>query len=67
MSRKFFQLIQAMNAITVISFVIFCLHIGSLHSHAEGESGALTVMQQADEGDDNGIFIHLCSLLCHQI
>ncbi|XP_045189299.2 nucleotide exchange factor SIL1-like [Mercenaria mercenaria] len=52
MSSKVFHIVQAMNAITVLSCVILCLHVSSLHSHAESESGALTVVQQED---DNGV------------
>jgi hypothetical protein len=49
MSKRIFHLVQAMNTVTVISFVIFCLHVCSHHGLAESESAALTIVQQEDE------------------
>lgn len=54
MSKRIFHLVQAMNTVTVISFVIFCLHVCSHHGLAESESAALTIVQQEDE---NGVTI----------
>ncbi|XP_060571318.1 nucleotide exchange factor SIL1-like [Ruditapes philippinarum] len=54
MSKRIFHLVQAMNTVTVISFVIFCLHVCSHHGLAESESAALTIVQQEDE---NGVTV----------
>lgn len=52
MGRRLLRLIQLMNGVSMLLFVIFCIHSLSCHSNAQSDGGALSVVHT--EENDNG-------------
>ena len=52
MGRGLLRAIRVMNAISLLLFVVLCLHSLSHHTSADDSAGALTVV--ATEEDNNG-------------
>ena len=61
MGKSLLRVIQVLNAVSMLLFVMFCIHSLSSHSNAQPDGGALSLV--VTEENDNGTFLSFSELI----